>query len=582
MVPIGKVAADYVAEYLEWVRPIILASHKSRAAAMLPTGSASSGCSCPTTARPCAPGVLRRILMRYSDAADLPRKRHRSLVAPRVRHRNAQGRGQRAARPGNARPLPHHHHPNLHPRSPQRFKARPQPHVAQRAPEGHRRAGIRASPLAGPETCPALRLDFLPLAVILCAQMSTMAVLRKHAHERVSFGVRSGTTLVPVDFKQVTPDSGFDWVQNPHWLMVPTSSTNQAIAVTRASSNFTVNFSIQPNSSGSQLSVSPTSTTSSNQTITVTSSGTNVSETYQVQVGVGTTTSSGTNSAGLCLDVKPMTTGTIAIHAVTQHYTQPMAPPSVSGSFTPGTVCVTWGHVGHTTPTSPDQYNLGETAIVTGSDGICHTTAVDGDTQVIHVGKGIPADIVPQDTPSASDLQTYLNQVFGKQANLYFNVVRNDFSVNYDLNLSGTLDMTSNSRGQSDEQQVIDAQATSGVTFNIYCVKNYNVTQTPGLPPPPSNAGWTYWNKRLAYVRDQSPSYAFWLIAHETGHLLNLGHTDWTSLPSGATPNPAGPPAINDPSPSDRLMYSAYAGGTNTYLIQPEWDIINPIQLPSP
>jgi hypothetical protein len=33
---------------------------------------------------------------------------------------------------------------------------------------------------------------------MLSAEMSTMAVLRKHAHQRVSFGVRSGTTLIPV------------------------------------------------------------------------------------------------------------------------------------------------------------------------------------------------------------------------------------------------------------------------------------------------------------------------------------------------------------------------------------------------
>jgi hypothetical protein len=37
--------------------------------------------------------------------------------------------------------------------------------------------------------------------------MSTMAVQRKHAHERVSFGVRSGTILVPAE---LVPDYNHD------------------------------------------------------------------------------------------------------------------------------------------------------------------------------------------------------------------------------------------------------------------------------------------------------------------------------------------------------------------------------------
>jgi len=410
-----------------------------------------------------------------------------------------------------------------------------------------------------------------------------MAVQRKHAHERVSFGVRSGKTLLPVQFNQISPNSGFDWVSQPHWLMVPTSSTNQAIAVTPASSNLTINFSIQASSSSSQLAVSPTSTSSSNQTITVTSSGTNVGESYQVQVGVGTATSSGTNSAGLGIDVKPMTTGTIAIHAVTQHYTQPMAPPSVSGSFTPGTVCVTWGHVGHTTPTSPDQYNLGETAIVTGSDGICHTAAVDGDTQVIPVGQGIPADIVPQDTPTASDLQTYLNQVYGKQANLYFTVIRTDTTCNYDVITppNGILDILEGAFAPpSDEQAVIESFKTPGVTANIYYVKDFEGLALSGTTVDHWAIGITFFRRHLAYVRDCG-SYESQTAAHELGHILNLPHsierngTIPAYLVDFTTPNPVAPLDKIDPAQSDRLMYWG-SSGSNTRLVQPEWDIVNP------
>ncbi len=55
--------------------------------------------------------------------------------------------------------------------------------------------------------------------------------------------------LTPITFQQTAPSSGFDWVSQPHWLMVPLSSTNQAIAVTAASSNLPFSFSVQPNPS---------------------------------------------------------------------------------------------------------------------------------------------------------------------------------------------------------------------------------------------------------------------------------------------------------------------------------------------
>jgi len=60
---------------------------------------------------------------------------------------------------------------------------------------------------------------------MLSAEMSTMAVQRKHAHERVSFGVRSGTTFIPVAFTVTTiaaPLPGFDedgvyWTYDPQF-----------------------------------------------------------------------------------------------------------------------------------------------------------------------------------------------------------------------------------------------------------------------------------------------------------------------------------------------------------------------------
>jgi hypothetical protein len=148
--------------------------------------------------------------------------------------------------------------------------------------------------------------------------------------------------LLPVDFKQEYPSSGFDWVSQPqHWLMVPNGGgSNQTIAITPATSSLTINFSEVSGTSTTSgtvpLTISPATTNNPQQILTVTSNGINTNDNNEIAVGIGTTSGI---SGMLGIDVKPMTTGTIAIHAVTQHYTQPMVTPSVSGSFTPGTVC---------------------------------------------------------------------------------------------------------------------------------------------------------------------------------------------------------------------------------------------------
>ena len=46
-------------------------------------------------------------------------------------------------------------------------------------------------------------------------------------------------------------------------------------------------------------------------------------------------------------------------------------------------------------------------------------------------------NLVPVNAPTAAALQTYLNTVWGKQANVTFTVTRTDFTVNYDLNRDG-------------------------------------------------------------------------------------------------------------------------------------------------
>ena len=298
-------------------------------------------------------------------------------------------------------------------------------------------------------------------------------------------------------------------------------------------------------------------------------------ETSQVQVGVGTS-SSGTNSAGLGVDIKQKKTVTVAIHAVTQHYTQAVAPPSPSGGWTPNQVCVTatdgvlWSTLGG------DDQQSGMT-INTGANGVCETTADPHDRQVIPVGWGIPKDIVPQNAPSASALQTYLNQIFGTQANVYFTVTRSDFSCDYDeYPQDGTMEAYSPQGFTSKEENVIYSNQDTTADYNVFYVQNF-VALGPGnggLVPDYNTIGITHYTKKVTVIRDAAGSSILNTSAHEIGHLLDLAHTDKSTLPGGG-PNPAYTGTLPDPSPSDRLMYP-YTSGSNILLIQPEWDIVNP------
>jgi hypothetical protein len=355
--------------------------------------------------------------------------------------------------------------------------------------------------------------------------------------------------------------------------MVPVDSNNQAnvLLPTSATTPPTFNLSVQTNdSSQTTNTVLPTSTSLSPQTMTVTSGG-DIGDKSSVQIGLGSVQPSQADKSGLGIDVKPLKNVTVAIHAVTQHYAA--AKPLNPGQGTPNQTCVaSTNGVLWSTAAGDDQYN--GVTINTGPDGVCQTQADPHDAQVIPVGWGIPKDIAPTNVPAAADLQTYLNQVFGTQANVYLTVTRSDFSVNYDVTapINGILDI---SEGQgtppSAEQAVIEDHATSGVTFNIFYVKDYQGIPVSGTAADHSSIGIAYYPRTLAYVRDNTVTLD--LTAHEIGHLLNLGHTDDSELPN-ADSNPACTTIIPDPAASKRLMFPTVSG-SNTLLIKPEWDIIN-------
>jgi integrase/recombinase XerD len=73
MVPIGKAALGFVAEYLDGVRPLLLAKNRGRSVERLFLTNRGA---------PITTNVLRRILMQYRDAARLPR----SVTVHSLRH----------------------------------------------------------------------------------------------------------------------------------------------------------------------------------------------------------------------------------------------------------------------------------------------------------------------------------------------------------------------------------------------------------------------------------------------------------------------------------------------------------------
>ncbi|HVR36438.1 MAG TPA: hypothetical protein VMS21_11370, partial [Methylomirabilota bacterium] len=114
-----------------------------------------------------------------------------------------------------------------------------------------------------------------------------------------------------------------------------------------------------------------------------------------------------------------------------------------------------------------DDTVAGET-LTTGPDGICQTVAnaVNG-----------PA---PGTAPAAADVERYLNEVWGKQANVFFTVTRTDHTLNYDLDLDGKLDDPYEIPGvgrkmppQFDEINQVRTVKDTTVDYNIYYVHAY-------------------------------------------------------------------------------------------------------------
>jgi hypothetical protein len=124
---------------------------------------------------------------------------------------------------------------------------------------------------------------------------------------------------------------------------------------------------------------------------------------------------------------------------------------------------------------------------------------------------------VPVNTPTAAALQQYLNDVFGKQVNVFFTVTRTDHVLNFDLNRNGTLNMSGHD-ALSEEEMVLDSQARNpAATFNIYYVKSYSYL---------GSIGKAVSKIAIAYIRDYeltSNGGVMHTIVHEQAIALGWG-----------------------------------------------------------
>jgi hypothetical protein len=160
----------------------------------------------------------------------------------------------------------------------------------------------------------------------------------------------------------------------------------------------------------------------------------------------------------------------------------------------------------------------------------------------------------PMNAPTQASLSNYLNQVYGKQANVFMNVLPLvSKTVSYDLNTNGVLDVATNFNNQiSAEQAAITSAAFRSGAINVYYVHAISATNY-GLAlsyPPLSNT----------FIQDfHYDESAENITAHELGHQLGITYDVDVS---------GGPPGL-----PDRLMGASTADPCR--LIRKEWETVN-------
>ena len=191
----------------------------------------------------------------------------------------------------------------------------------------------------------------------------------------------------------------------------------------------------------------------------------------------------------------------------------------------------------------------------------CSQVAVDilpkKTNQTVAIYKVVAATMTnnpPVEAPTQAELKDYLDQVYGKQANVYMNVLtQTTVTVNYDLNSDTYLNWTSPDLSPEE----------SAITGAVYTAGAINVYYVHAMTGPVILAGAiTHVAPQVIFVQDfLNLNSNVNVTAHEIGHALGLVH-----------PNNPGQLVTGKP---DRLMWLGEDGSNPCRLIRSEWQKVN-------
>jgi hypothetical protein len=152
----------------------------------------------------------------------------------------------------------------------------------------------------------------------------------------------------------------------------------------------------------------------------------------------------------------------------------------------------------------------------------------------------------PTNVPTQASLKYYLDAVYGRQANVYFNVLPVvSTNVAYDINGDGKRDVWSD---LTTEMQVIRNTISTANAINVYYVRD----MAPNIKVGTSNVQLT-----SCWIRDFHVGSPEYIAGHEIGHVLRLNHV----YPWNGT--------------ADRLMWFETQANDPCRLVGVEWRTAN-------
>lgn len=156
----------------------------------------------------------------------------------------------------------------------------------------------------------------------------------------------------------------------------------------------------------------------------------------------------------------------------------------------------------------------------------------------------------PVNVPTQSDLKSYLDGLYGTQANVFFNVMTSTtVVVNYDLD--GDTNLDDRAAIYSSEVQAVLSNAFTSGAVNVYYV---NSLKTGFTGDTPANAA----NIHVSFIADVHTNSTVNITAHEIGHAMGLRH-----------------PPTNQLTAVDRLMWWLGQPSNPCRLIRDEWTNVN-------